>query len=163
MIRHLSAIAAGLLCALYGFHTAAQLQHSAANLRRWADILAHLSLLIAEATLPLPQVLRLAASDTGVPDRLLQSIAQAMVDDPLASPAETFAARGPPCAERDTLLRMFTRLSRGDAAQRALAAEQAGREMEALAGHAARRAATDVKLYRTLGLTGGACLTLLLL
>ena len=163
MIRQAAAVTGGLLCALYGFRCAASLQQRASELRRWADMLAHLALLIAEATLPLPQVLRLAASASTGPDRMLQAMAKAMEDDPLTTPAEAFAAHGRSAPAKDALERMFASISRGDAESRALAAEQAARELACLAELAEKRAAADVKLYRTLGWTGGICLTLLLL
>lgn len=162
-MRPLFAVAAGLLCALYGFTSAANLQQRAASLRRWADMTSHLSLLLEEAALPLPQVLRLAASASTGQDRLLQAVAQAMLDDPLVTAAEAFSARCPACTEKETLARMFMRIGHGDAQSRAIAAGQASRELASLANQAAMRADKDVKLYRTLGWTGGTCLTLLLL
>lgn len=163
MMRQAAAVSAGLLCTLYGFRAAAQLRQQAADIRRWADILSHMALLISEASLPIPQVMRLAASASTGPDRLLQAMAQTMEADPLVTPAEAFAHHARQDPWHEPLQRMFSGIGHGDAAGRALAAEQAARELSCLAEQAEKRAANDVGLYRTLGWTGGACLTLLLL
>lgn len=163
MIRPVLAVAAGLLCALLGFRRAAALRAEEVRLRRWQELLAQLSLIISEATLSLPEAMCCAADGLGQADALLSSIAEDMLRDPLASPADAFAARCPPCPEREPLLRMLHRLGRGTLESRCLALEQCGAALALLTEKAASRAAKDTRLYQTLGMTGGVALALLLL
>lgn len=157
------AMCAGLLCALYGLRASAHVKEEARRLARWAVLLPRLSLLIAEETLPLPEAMRLAADEPLPPDRLLHMVADAVCADPLSSLAEAFAQHCPPCAERETLLRMHERLGRGSAESRRLAVEQAADALAQMSANATERAARDARLYATLGFTGGACLAILLL
>ncbi|MBQ2954770.1 MAG: hypothetical protein IJE07_14665 [Clostridia bacterium] len=157
------AIAAGLFCALYGMRAAGSLQQEARDLRRWADLLAHLTLIIRQAALPLPKALQAAADLPLAPDRFLRAAADHMLRNPLSTPAESFSAVCPACTGRETLLRLFTRLERGDADSMSLACQQAAEEIAQQAASAQQRASGDAKLWRTLGWTCGATLTLLLL
>ncbi len=163
MIRPVLAISAGLLCGLYGMQLSRSLTEDARNLRRWADILTHLDLLLGEAALSLPCALREAANGNLPPDRCLQAVADALADNPLTSLPQAFAAAFPAGKARDPLLRLASRLGRGSAESRRLAVRQATDALALMATQAEARAARDVRLFRTLGFTGGACLTLLLL
>lgn len=163
MIRSVLAIAAGLLCGMYGMRLSASLRQEALVARRWVELLARLELLVGESVLSLPDALNHAADGASLPDRLLQHAAQALRDDPLTSLKEAFARLCPACPGQDALLRLFDRLGRGSAANRQLALQQAGEAMQLVADQTAERAARDAKLYATLGWTGGACLTILLL
>ena len=58
---------------------------------------------------------------------------------------------------------MFTQLGHGLQESRCRAVEHALEEIRLLAQAAARKAEKDVKLWQTLGLIGGLCLTILLL
>ena len=162
-MRSLLAIAAGLLCALSGWRIAASLRQEARDLRRWSDLLARLTLIIGQATLPLPEALRAACDMPLAPDKFLQAVAGHMAAHPLATPEEAFCAVCPACPGHDALRRMFSRLGRGDAESLSLACQQAGSELSLLASAAEKRASADAKLLHTLGWTAGACLTLLLL
>lgn len=163
MTRAVLAIAAGLLCGLYGLRLSASLRQEALHARRWAEILARLDLLIGEETLSLPEALRQAADGALAPDRLLHAVADDLAGNPLQSLQEAFGAACPACGGREVLLRLFGRLGRGSAQSRRLAVQQAAQAMAQTAAQAEARAARDAKLYRTLGWTGGACLTILLL
>lgn len=163
MMRPVLAIAAGLLCGLWGMRTSDALLREAREVRRWADLLTHLSLLIRQAALSLPEALRAAAIMPDQPDRLLLAVADHLEANRLSTPADAFSAHCSCCAGHDTLLRMSARLGHGDAQSRSLACQQAARELSLRADGAEKRAATDARLWRSLGWTGGACLTLLLL
>lgn len=163
MTRSALAIAAGLLCALTGLRAADELCREARELRRWADVLQQLTLILRQATLPLPEAMRAAADLNCAPDKLLQAAAAHLEAHRLSTPADAFSAVCSACAGHDALLRMLTRLGRGDAESRSLACGQAAGELSAMAERAERRAAADARLWRTLGWTGGVCLTLLLL
>ena len=156
------AVTAGLLCGLYGWRTAAHLQREATNATRWSQLLPHLALLLEEAVLPLPRALHLTADGNGTADRVLQAIAQTLESNPLVTPQEAYSNHAPQPSP-EPLMRLFRQISRGSAEQRALATRQCAQEMALLAQAARERAGKDVKLLRTLGWTGGACLTLLLL
>ena len=163
MMRAVPAVAAGLLCALTGIRNARRLRQEAQDLRRWQELLRTLALILSEGTLSIPDALDAAADGEGAPDKAAAAIAEAMRRDPLLSPGDAFRACSLAPQERSCLERFFCRLGHGTAAMRCHAAEQAGDELALLAQTAAARAAKDAKLYQTLGLTGGACLTLLLL
>lgn len=163
MTRAALAVMAGLLCGLAGLRHASAMKAEAARLRRWSHMLARLALLLSEQSMPIPAVLRLAADGREAPDRLLQQVAAALEADPLDSLPEAFGRECPPCPEREILLRLAAQLGRGSAESRSLAAEQTGAAFSQMASHAEALAAKDAKLWQTLGWTGGACLTLLLL
>lgn len=163
MTRAVLAVCAGLLCALAGFRHAAFLRQEAARLRAWTDALKRLTLLMQEGALPLPQALRQAGAELPGPDRLLSAVADTMADDPLLTLPEAFGRACPACTERDALMRLAAGISRGSLESRCLACEHAAAGIGQLASEAAALAARDAKLWQTLGFTGGACLTLMLI
>lgn len=163
MIRTVFAVMAGLLCALSGIRHAAVLKSDAARLTRWTALLEHLALLLREGTLSIPDALCAAADGIHPPDQLLRDIAGRMKAAPLLTAAEAFAQTGTGWLEQDMLARMFLRLGRGTQSSRCLALEQAAGEMRLLAQNASIRVEKDAKLWQTLGLTGGICLTIMLL
>ena len=163
MTRAALALMAGLLCAFAGFRHAAQLKATAARLSRWVQLLEHLSLLLQQGTLSIPELLCTTACSQQPPDLLLHQAADLIRNDPLLSPAEAFrrcALEGPEC---DVLSRFFQRLGHGTKESRSLAAAQAAQELQLLQAQASAAAEKDVKLWQTLGFTGGICLTILLL
>ena len=163
MTRAVSAVMAGLLCALAGLRHAASLRADEARLRRWGTILERLSVILREQADPLPTVLRQAADADAAPDRLLHRMAALMQAKPLITMQDIFSSLCEPCIEHDVLTRMFAGLGRGTLENRLLATTQAASEISLMTTQAAQRAAKDAKLWQTLGWTGGACLTLLLL
>lgn len=163
MTRTVLALSSGILCALMGLRCAASLRHEASRLSAWTDALRRLPLLLAEGTFPLPEALRLAGEDLPGPDGLLSGVADAMASDPLLSLPEIMSQQCPVCTERALLLRLATRLSCGSLESRCHACGQAADSMAQLASEAAAHAARDARLWQTLGVTGGACLTLLLI
>lgn len=163
MSRGILAIMAGLLCALAGIRHACTLKGDAVRLTRWEYLLSHLALLLKEGTLSIPEALNAAADTSHPPDQLLRRIAAEMSAQPMLSLAEIFTHCGSCCIEQSLLTRMFSRLGQGTKVHRSLAVEQAASEMHLLAQAASAKAARDAKLWQTLGLIGGACLTILLL
>lgn len=142
---------------------AAAIRADAARLARWVQVLQHLSLLIKEGTLAIPHALLAAADAPQPPDKLLRDIAARMRSAPASTLADDFRACCPDWQERPLLDRMFTRLGHGSQMSRAQAVGQALEEMRLLADAARSKADKDVRLWQTLGLTGGICLTILLL
>ena len=163
MMPTVLAIAAGLLCGLYGLRMASQLHAEAERLKRWAELLPHLALLIKEESMSLPQALTATADGNAEPDRLLSDIASAVSAAPLLTLADAFESHVASCREQETLRRVFTRLGKGSAESRAMAVSQAGDELRLMADAAQAQAARDARLWQTLGFTIGACLTILLL
>ena len=163
MTRPFLALMAGLLCGLIGLRHTAHMRMEAQRLSRWAELLEQLALVLQEAVLPLPAALRCASDGSGTPDKLLRDAASALEGDPLLSFPEAFERLCPPCPERDALLRMAARISRGSAESRRLAAAQTASSIAQMAAQSQSRAAKDARLWQTLGWTCGACLTLLLL
>lgn len=163
MTRGVLALMSGLLCALAGMKHAAVLKSDAARMSRWVQLLRHLSLLLKEGLLSIPEALCTAADAQSQPDRLLRNMATRMHASPMLTAAEAFQQGCPPCPELSVLTRMFHRIGRGTQESRRLAVEQSAEEMTLLAQHAAAKAEKDAKLWQTLGFIGGTCLTILLL
>lgn len=163
MSRGILALMAGLLCVLAGMKYASALKGDASRLSRWVQVLTHLSLLLREGALSIPEAMCAAADSTHPPDRLLREMAGKLTSTPMLSLSDAFKACSGDCAERDVLTRMFTRLGHGTKDSRCHALEQATEEMRLLAQNASVKAEKDAKLWQTLGFTGGACLTILLL
>ena len=163
MSRTVLAVMAGLLCAMAGIKHGAALKSDALRLLRWGQLLRHLALLMQEGSLPIPEALLTAADSMHPPDKLLHAMVMRMRSSPLTSLAEAFRACHSEWAENDVLLRMFASLGQGSKANRLLALEQAAGEIRLLSEAASARAEKDVKLWQTLGLAGGVCLTILLL
>ncbi len=163
MTRGVLALMAGLLCALAGVKHAAVLKGDASRMNRWVQVLRHLTLLLKEGVLSIPEVLCSAADGPAQPDRLLRNMAARMQSSPMLTVSEAFREGCPPCPEAELLARMFTRLGRGSQESRRLAVEQSAEEMALMAQNASAKAEKDAKLWQTLGFIGGACLTILLL
>lgn len=163
MSRAVLAVMAGLLCALAGVKHAASLKADAARMTRWVHLLTHLTLLLRQGMMSIPEALCAAADGPHPPDKLLREMAAAMQHTPLLSPGEAFEPCPTAWAERDVLSRMFARLGHGSQENRCLAVEQSAAEMRLLAESASTKAEKDAKLWQTLGFTGGACLTIMLL
>lgn len=163
MTQAVLALSAGSLCALAGLRYASSLRQEAVRLAMWTDALRRLRLLLEEGTLPLPEALRQAGAGLPGPDRLMADIASSMNADPLLSLPDAMERSCQLCPERALLLRLSQGLSHGSLESRCLACEHACAAMSQLSAEAAGRAARDAKLFQTLGFTGGACLTLLLL
>lgn len=163
MTRAVFALMAGLLCALAGVKYAATLKGEAIRQARWVQRLHHLALLLEEGALSIPEALMAVAEDHQMPDTLLRDIASSMGSEPLLTPEASFLRHCGEWHEKALLQRMFSRLGRGSKESRCQAVTQAAREMELLAQRSAAGAEKDVKLWQTLGLIGGTCLTILLL
>lgn len=163
MSRAILAVMAGLLCALAGVKHASTLKGDAARISRWVQVLEHLTLLLRQGTLSIPELLCAAADGPHPPDKLLRDMASALTRSPLLSLSEAFQACSAAWQEHDVLARMFARLGHGSQESRCLAAEQAAAELRLLAAAASAKAEKDAKLWQTLGFTGGACLTIMLL
>ena len=163
MSRTVLALMAGLLCALAGARHAATLKTDAVRLNRWPILLKHLALLLKEGSLPIPEALCAAADGSLPPDKLLRETAIRLTASPRLSPGEAFAQCAGDCQEKSVLARMFQRLGRGSKDSRVLALVQASEEIALLAEAASVKADKDVKLWQTLGITGGVCLTILLM
>lgn len=163
MSRAVLAVMAGLLCALAGAKHAAALKGNAIRLSRWGPLLKRLTLLLHEGTMSLPQALCTAADGHALPDELLRDVASTLAANPLLSLSDAFKACHFDGTEQDVLVRLFSRLGHGSKDARCLALEQACAELELLASSASSKADKDARLWQTLGLIGGTCLTILLL
>ena len=163
MIRPLLAVISGMLCAAAGFRQAASLRREQSQLTRWAEVIRHLALILSEGSCSLPEALRRAAAEPLLPDSLLRALADGMLQHPLLSLPELWEAHALQGPEQPVLSRLMNRLCRGTLESRCQAAEQAAQELSLMASQARDKAECDAKLWRTLGLTGGACLTIMLL
>lgn len=163
MSRAVIAVMAGLLCALAGVKHGASLNADAHRLARWCQLLRHLTLLLQEGALSIPEALCAATDGPHPPDKLLRQLAMTLRSSPMMTLAEAYHACASDCPERELLARMFTRIGQGSKESRVLALEQAAKEMQLQAESASVKVEKDVKLWQTLGFTGGICLTILLL
>lgn len=157
------AVISGLLCALIGMRRAAYLRSEARRLSAWHDALQRLQLLLCEATLPLPDALRRAGNGLSAPDKALTAAADLLLAQPLLTLPEIFEQVLVVSPEQPVLLHLAEELSHGSLDSRCLACEQCTALISQLASEAATRAARDVKLFQTLGWSGGICLTLILI
>ena len=163
MIRQLLALTAGVLCALMGLRRSREAQQRRLRLERWPVLLRHLALLIREEAGSLTEVLRLCARENAAPDRLILLLARHMQEHPLLPPDALLDTSALPRDEGDLLQRMAIRLAQGSRDSRAQAAESCAAAMEALLAGTRERSDADAKMWRQLGMLGGACLTLWLL
>ena len=154
---------AGLLCTLAGTRHAADLKRDALRLKRWKQLLRQLSLLLREGTMSVPEAFCAAADAPLAPDRLLREIAARLTTSPILAISDVYGSLRDNNLEDAALCRMFERISRGSKDSRLLALEQCADEIQLLAETAAAKAEKDVRLWQTLGLIGGICLTILLL
>ena len=163
MTRMLLALMAGLLCGMAGCKYAAALQADAIRLKCWDAVLKRLLLLLREGIHSIPEALRTAAGDHSSPDELLRRMSAWMIGHPAATCAEAFDVQACRWQEKDILSTLFSGIGHGSKESRCLAVEQAMTALAFQAQQAAARAEKDVRLWQTLGLTGGICLTMLLL
>ena len=163
MSRAIFSVMAGLLCTLAGIRHAASIKADAERLSRWIQLLTHLKLLLTEGFLSLPEALLSAADMQRLPDSLLRDMAARIQASPLLSLHDAYLQCSGDHIEQESLSRLFSRLGRGTKENRLLALEQSIAELELLASSAAQKAAKDSRLWLTLGMTGGICLTLFLL
>ncbi|MGN0745818.1 MAG: hypothetical protein ACI4ML_04000 [Aristaeellaceae bacterium] len=163
MIRTGLAIAAGLLCAAAGWRRGQDMRTCCQRQDRWAALMRHLSLLLAEGAGSLPEVLDMAAREDALPDRLLRSLAEGLRTRPLQTPEELLDLSALPLAEQEILLRLLHRLGHGSRESRCQAVDACGEEMRLLASSHRAQADTEAKMWRQLGLLGGLCLTLWLI
>ena len=163
MIRAVLAVMAGLLCALAGLRPASGLSQEASRLRRWCQLLQHLALHLRQGVLSIPDALLACADGSTAADRLLREMVERIQREPLLPLVQAFSQCCPTWTEQPLLSRMFSHLGHGMQENRCLAVEQAAEEMQLLAEQSAAKAEKDVKLWQTLGLIGGLCLTILLL
>lgn len=163
MTRALLACMAGLLCAFAGIKHAASLKGDAARLARWVQLLRHLTLLLEEGTLSIPEALNTTAEGRDTPDHMLRNIGQLLADSPIMTASDAFLKCCDALPEKTALIRMFTRLGRGSKQNRILAVQQAAEELQLMANAASARAEKDARLWQTLGFIGGACVTIILL
>jgi len=163
MMRTALALMAGLMCMAAGFRQAAALRAADARLRRWTDILRHLSLLLSEGTYSLPEAFLLAASCDSEPDITLRTLAEQMQRQPLKSLPELWETLCSDDPESAALARLMQRLGRGSLESRQQAAHNAADEFELLSAQAREKSLKDAKMWRTLGFLGGACIIIMLL
>lgn len=163
MSHAIIAVMAGLFCALAGARFAASLKSEAHRLKRWVQVLQHLHLLFQEGTMSIPEALCTAADGTLPPDRLLRELALCLQRSPLNTLCDAFSPHKDALPEGHVLLRMFSRLGNGSKESRCLAIQQTVDELQLMADNAAAKAEKDARLWQTLGLVGGACLTIMLL
>ena len=163
MIRAVLAVMAGLLCGFAGIRHASSLSQEAIRLKRWEQLLKHLALHLQQGLLSIPDALLACADGSTAADRLLREMVQQIQKEPLLPIVQAFSRCCTNEKEQPVLTRMFTHLGHGMQENRRSAVEHAAAEMHLLAEQAAAKAEKDVKLWQTLGLIGGLCLTILLL
>lgn len=162
MIRSALALIAGMMCVVAGLRQAQALKAADASLKRWTEITRHLALLLHEGAYTLPEAFLQAASGDDAADKLLRSLAQRMTQEPLLSPPDLWQEMSGN-QEPPLLTRMMQRLSHGSLESRQQAVQHAADELALLSAQAREKSLKDEKMWRTLGLLGGACVTIMLL
>lgn len=163
MTRAVLAVMAGLLCAAAGLRGASDIRQTAERLRRWSNTLTRLELILSEGVYTLPESFQRTATEGGAPDKLLQALAQGLRREPMSSLPELYGRQAVPSPENEPLGRLMTRLMHGSLELRCQAVKEAAEEISLLARQARENADRDANMWRSLGLIGGACLTLMLL
>lgn len=160
MIRPMLAVAAGLLCGVAGLRQSRRMRSDCQRLTDWAALLTRLALLMEESALSLPEAFEQAVAAREHP---LHRLAAEMRLHPLKPLPALFAALNLSGPETAPLSRLMEQLARGSLDSRVLAVRQAAAEIGLLASASREKAGQDARMWATLGWTGGACLTLLLL
>lgn len=163
MIRPLLALASGLLLAAAGFRHAGYLRQRCDRLQRWTQLLRHLALLMKEGAGTLPEIILMAARESALPDRIFQQLAHAMQARPFEYPRALADLSLLEPREQEILDRLLTRLGAGSRDSRLLALEGTIGQMEQLLSESLPQVQKECKMWRQLGLLGGACLALWLI
>lgn len=163
MTRPLLALVSGLLLAAAGFRHAEFIRQRCSRLQRWTQLLRHLSLLMKEGAGTLPEIILMAAREPALPDRIFQQLARAMQEKPLEYPQALADLSLLEPREQEILSRLLTRLDTGSRDSRLLALEGCIGSLEQLLGESLPRVQKECKMWRQLGLLGGACLALWLI
>lgn len=161
MTRLLPALTAGVCCALLGLRRSRDIRARHARLERWTSLTAHLALLLQEEAGSLPEILRTAASEEQEPDRILRAVADQLIAVPLSDALILPDLLSP--EEAQPLRRLLDRLTQGSRDSRVQAAAACSEVFAQLAQCAREKSDADAKMWRQLGLLGGACLTLWLM
>ena len=163
MIRLLCAVAAAGACALLGFDAAHRLKTRVEHLREWQRALEMMDLRLVHEGIPLREVALLEGEGEAV--RRLHAFSKALKENPRFTTAQAWQQSGKAgdAPEDKVLAACFSGLGTGVLEKRRTAISQAIVQLKALEAEAEEKAKRDTKLYRSLGLAGGAALLLILL
>jgi stage III sporulation protein AB len=163
MIRLICAVLAAGACALLGFDAAHRLKTRTELLGQWQRALEMMDLKLVHEGISLREVALLEGEGETV--QRLAAFSKALKDNPRFTAAQAWQASGKPgeAAEDKVLSACFAALGTGVLEKRRAAIAQAIAQLKALQTEADEKAKRDTKLYRSLGLAGGAALLLILL
>ena len=163
MIRLICAALAAGACALLGFDAAHRLKTRVEHLGQWQRALEMMDLKLVHEGIPLREVALLEGEGEAV--RRLNAFSKALKENPRYSTAQAWQTSGKAgdMPEDKVLSACFTALGTGVLEKRRTAIAQATAQLKALQAEAEEKAKRDAKLYRSLGLAGGAALLLILL
>ena len=163
MIRMICAVAAAGACALLGFDAAYRLKSRTEYLGQWQRALEMMDLKLVHEGIPLREVALLEGDGEVV--RRLNAFSMALKDNLRFTAAQAWEASGKPgeAPEDKVLSACFAGLGTGVLEKRRTAIAQAIAQLKVLQAEAEEKAKRDTKLYRSLGLAGGAALLLILL
>ncbi len=163
MMRLICAVLAAGACTLLGYDAAHRLKARTDLLGQWQRALEMMDLKLVHEGIPLREVALLEGDGEVI--RRLNAFSIALKDNPRFTAAQAWQASGKQgeSAEDKVLSACFAALGTGVLEKRRTAIAQATAQLKALQAEADEKTKRDTKLYRSLGLAGGAALLLILL
>ena len=162
-MRLICALAAAGACILLGMDASRRLKARVVNLAAWLRALEWIDVKLLHEGIPLREVV-LVEGEGEVPGRMA-AFSRALTDNPRCTAAQAWQASGKSqgAPEDKVLADCFSALGTGVLEKRRTAIAQAAGQLRVLQKEAEEKAARDCKLYKSLGLAGGAALFLILL
>lgn len=163
MIRLACALMAAAACALLGFDAARRLRLRVRRLASWMRALEWIDVKLVSEGIPLREVV--LKEGEGEVSQRLHAFSRALQDNPRFSAAQAWAASGKDqsAPEDAVLAQCFSALGAGTLEKRRTALHQAMGQLRVMEKEAEEKAAKDCRLYKSMGLAGGAALLLILL
>lgn len=163
MIRLACALMAAAACVLLGFDAARRLRVRVKLLEAWIRSLEWIDMKLTSEGIPLREVV--LKEGEGEISQRLAAFSRALQGNPRLSAAQAWASSGKDqnAPEDAVLAQCFSALGTGFLEKRRTALGQAVSQLRAMHKEAEEKAERDCRLYKSMGLAGGAALLLLLL
>ena len=163
MMRLVCAVLAAGACVLLGMEASQRLKGRVEHLASWLRALEMIDLKLAHEGIALREVVLMEGD--GETARRLSAFSRALKENPRFTAAQAWQSSGKSsdAPEDKVLAACFSTLGTGLVEKRRTAIAQSMEQLKALKKEAEEKAQRDCKLYRSLGLAGGAVLLLILL
>ena len=162
-MRMACVLLAALICALLGFDASRRLKNRVTCLASWLRALEWMDVKLTGEGIPLREVVR--KEGEGEVTKRLNAFSRALQDNPRLSAAQAWASSGKDqnTPEDAVLAQCFASLGTGTLEKRRTAVMQAMEQLRVIRKEAEGKAEKDCRLYKSMGLLGGAALLLILL